>query len=92
MNKAEALFHAGMVEHLPASLLEVYRSAGAVASRYSDTTWQSQLPVDAVAKDYLLVSFLAYRPESEHPTIVAEIVVSMWRDDPFTIVQWYPSA
>jgi hypothetical protein len=92
MRKAEELFHAGMEKNLPASLLEVYHSAGAVASRPPDATWQEQLPTDAVIRDYQLVSFLAYRPESERPTVVAEIIVSMWQDDPFTIVQWYPNA
>lgn len=92
MKKAQALFHAGKVDNLPAVLLDVYRSTGVVALRYPDTAWQEQLPKDAKAKDYQLVSFLAYRPESEQPLIVADIVVSMWQDDPFTIVKWYPSA
>lgn len=92
MKKAEALFHTEKANNLPDSLLRQYHTTGAVASHLPDATWQDQLPTGAVIKDYRLVSFLAYRPMSEQPIIVAEVVVSMWQDDPFTIVKWHPDA
>lgn len=92
MRKAEELFHAGMEKNLPASLLELYRSNGAVAARPPNSAWQEQLPSGAATRDYQLVAFLAYRPESERPTVVAEIIVSKLQDDPFTIVRWHPNA
>src|SRR5262245_16474209 len=92
MKKAEALFHADKADNLPDSLLQEYGSTGVVASHYPDVTWQDQLPPNAITRDYQLVSFLAYRPTSEQTIIVAEVVVSMWQDDPFTIVKWHPNA
>jgi hypothetical protein len=92
MKKAQEFFHSHAADHLPSSLLELYRSTGVVASHYPDETWSLEFPNEANRHDYQQICFLAYRPVSERPIVVAEIVVSMRQDDPFILVRWHPTA